>query len=85
MANGRQEFKFIVSGLDLPDDAQQRVAAAVYKAAVGSLADLDLKGDTASFFIGRAGRFDWRWAGGIVGPIDIFTEGLESVRELGGR
>lgn len=85
MANGRQEFKVVVNGLELPEDAQQRVAAAVYKAAVGSLADLDYKGDAASFFIGRPGRFDWQWAGGIIGPIDVFKEGLESVRQLGER
>jgi hypothetical protein len=85
VSNGRQEFKFVVNGLDLPDDAQQRVAAAVYKAAVGSLADLDYQGDTASFFIGKRGRFDWDWAGGIVGPIDVFKEGIDSIRMLGER
>ena len=83
VANGRQEYRFIVSGFDLPEDQQQKVAAAVYRAAVGALAELDLQGDTASFFIGKSGRFDWKWAGGIVGPIDIFQEGLESVRALG--
>lgn len=83
MAKGRQEFRFVVNGFDFPEEQQQEVAAAVYKAAVGALAELDFRGDAASFFIGKPGRFDWDWAGGIWGPLDDLGEVLESVQRLG--
>jgi hypothetical protein len=79
----RQEFRFVISGLELPEEQQQKVAGAIYRAAVGALAGLDLKGDTASIFVGKTGRFDFDWRGGLVGPVDIFEGGLDRIREIG--
>ncbi len=45
---GHEEFRVVLSGLDLSDDQLQQVNGAIQRAALQAIADLDLKGDRAA-------------------------------------
>lgn len=66
------EFRVVLEGIDLSKDKHRVINAAIQKAVLPHLADLDLEGDQHAVAIP-----DMRWRGIWVGPITT-----DRIREL---
>ena len=81
----RQEFRVVISGLELPREQQERLASAVQQAALEVFASLDFGGDRAAVAI-PLGNGGGTHGGGTTQGIHIVAvarSGLESL--VGGK
>jgi hypothetical protein len=82
----RHEFRVIIDGVDLDQDVQERMNAAIQKAAVTELASVDLRGDFRLRFPFPLKRPPWLW-GIWIDPISqeqLDLAGIETPPEFGG-
>lgn len=82
----RHEFRVVVDGIELADDALHRINAAVQKAVTVELAGLDLKGDFRVRFPSGLPRPPW-WGIWIdpIRPDQLERAGIVTPEEFGGR
>lgn len=81
----RDEFRVVVSGVELSDADRERINLAVQQAALSAIADLDFGGDRAAFVLPISPKFPGRlpdWWGDLghtqgiwIGP--VLTDELE--------
>jgi len=85
VADQRHEFRVVVDGVDLPDEALARINLAVQKAVAAELAATDLVGDFRIKFPPHGPRPPW-WGIWItpIDPIVLEKAGLETPEEFRG-
>lgn len=66
MARSRQEFRVVLDGVELSEEAAERVNAAVQRAAMAALADVDTQGDLRVFLPPWKERFPFGRTVGIM-------------------